>query len=354
MDFYFRIILMAIALVIEFTILYIIRKATQKIIQISKRIKAYVIEREERATILKTPPAKFDESKTSINEWIKDMQYYFNINKITNDQLKQETIVTKLPTVNKRAIQKLLDKNKFTNYKEMTIYIKKLINPPTESTEHYMIKFLNRSQGKNESYIEYYEALEDNLRNAFPDLSDDLINKIVIRRFKNGINNKYVKNKLAVDCNTDESTIIYLALQYHSEITMFEPSIDFIRTEQEPIGTIQKDQVQTGTNQKQKTTTNEEDPTQTQAIQFKVQKYDQVQHAPNSYIKRIYSTIPTQYVYQPQVEICHRYTPRYKNRQPVPRKNVLCYNCNNKGHYKYECSHPLTRVRQNRNYNQNQ
>ena len=130
-------------------------------------------------------------------DWITQFELYCKANKVTNDRLKKEILLSRMNKENRELIKSRLAESE--SYNKTIRLVKTLFAPHEPTIIQYVSDFIERKQLASENVQKYYTELCRLAKLAWPKISKNDLDEYISSQFITGLKDTTLKEKLLMD-----------------------------------------------------------------------------------------------------------------------------------------------------------
>ena len=262
----------------------------------------------------------------NFNIWINQVEQFLDESKITSDKAKIDTVVNKLDSQSKQTIKELIQNKTIRSYKQLQDHLQSFYNNDVQSRTEHLINFAERQQLPDENLHQYYTAVSALARKAYPNEGELNIAKFTAEQFVTGLYNTYIKLKLLEQRN-DKTNILSQALALQSKVGNAANDLN------QPLDTCHLRTIRTYSNSPNNRRNN--------SYGFQQASNDRISNNRSSS-----NNTRSSVHFQDQANSNQQHN---FSRNAINLNTITCYNCNQTGHYKEQCTLPSRRNERNPN-----
>ena len=161
-------------------------------------------------------PKTFNNS-LNFNIWLNQVDQYLDDLNIKSDNSRMDIVLSKLDASSRQTIKELIKNKVVKTYKDLKDHLHTVHSNNTQSHADHIINLLDRRQRPNESLHQYYTAICDLARLAYPNETDETINKHASTQFIAGLYNTLIKGQLLINRNPKQN-VLSQAVQLQSKL----------------------------------------------------------------------------------------------------------------------------------------
>jgi len=132
-----------------------------------------------------------------VADWIAQFELYCKANRVTNDRLKKEILLSRMNKENRELIKSRLAENE--TYVKTVRLIETLFAPHEPTIMHHVRNFSERKQLVSENVQKFYTELRRLAKLAWPKTSKDNLEEYISSQFVSGLKETPLKEKLLMD-----------------------------------------------------------------------------------------------------------------------------------------------------------
>ena len=265
----------------------------------------------------------------SIHLWLNELNDFLDSKRISSERDKQATVLNHLDRTSKGIIKKLIDEKRIKNYNELESYLKSFFGNHNVSNSDNLFQFVTRKQQSNESLAQYYQVMHELAMQAYPKTPKETLEDYTNEYFIKGLSNRALREQMVLTKLDNKSDVLGNAIEMQSKLACLTETNNAIESY------IQFVEANINSNNEKCNSQSNHQWIQSNQWHNSVRNENNQQQQNNQRNQRAFHNVSSNS--NINSNDINSQANNVRLRSSNQNSSVVCYKCNQPGHYSREC-----------------